>query len=68
MEAEYADLAARVERHRMEIVEMTERIEILQESINDLGFRASTVEEERAREEQEIASLTLQLEEARQAG
>ncbi|HWN10036.1 MAG TPA: chromosome segregation protein SMC [Pyrinomonadaceae bacterium] len=67
MEAEYADLAARVERHRMEIVEMTERIEILQESINDLGFRASTVDEERAREEQEIVALTLQLEDARQA-
>jgi chromosome segregation protein len=66
MEAEYADLAARVERHRLEIVEMSERIEILQESINDLGFRASTVDEERAREEQEIASLTLQLEDARQ--
>jgi chromosome segregation protein len=66
MESEFADLAARVERHRLEIVEMTERIEILQESINDLGFRASTVDEERAREEQEIASLTLQLEDARQ--
>ena len=66
MEAEYADLAGRVERHRRELVEMTERIEILRESIVDLEYQASTVEEERAREELEIAALTGRLEEARQ--
>jgi chromosome segregation protein len=65
MEAEYADLAARVERHRLELVEMTERIEVLRESIADLEYQASTVAAEREREEQEIAALSARLEEAR---
>jgi chromosome segregation protein len=66
MEAEYGDLAGRVDRHRLELVEMTENIAALRESITDLEYRASTVAEERAREEQEIATLTMQLEQARQ--
>jgi len=65
MEAEYADLAARVERHRLELLEMTERISELRASIADLEYQASTVAEERQREEQEIAALTARLEEAR---
>jgi chromosome segregation protein len=65
MEAEYADLAARVERHRLELVEMTERIEVLRESIADLEYQASTVAAEREREEHEIAALSARLEEAR---
>jgi chromosome segregation protein len=66
MEAEYADLAARVERHRLELVEMTERLAELRRSIADLEYQASTVAEERAREDQEIAALSARLEEARQ--
>jgi chromosome segregation protein len=66
MEAEYADLANRVERHRSELSEMTERIAALRESIAELEYQASTVAEEKAKEEQEIAALTLRLEEARQ--
>jgi chromosome segregation protein len=66
MEAEYADLSARIERHRVELVEMTERIAALRESIADLEYQASTVAEERAREEQEIATLSARLEGARQ--
>ncbi|HEY3041734.1 MAG TPA: chromosome segregation protein SMC [Pyrinomonadaceae bacterium] len=66
MEAEYADLAARIERHRLELVEMTERIAELQRSIADLEYQANTVVAERAREEQEIAALSARLEEARQ--
>ncbi|MDQ5844109.1 MAG: chromosome segregation protein SMC [Acidobacteriota bacterium] len=66
MEAEYADLAGRVERHRLELVEMTERIAALRESIADLEYKASTEHEERAREEQEIGALTASLEGARQ--
>ncbi len=66
MEGEYADLAGRVERHRLELIEMTERIATLHTSIADLEYKASTVAEERAREEQEIAALTAQLEAARQ--
>ncbi|HCX30330.1 MAG TPA: hypothetical protein DHU55_11295, partial [Blastocatellia bacterium] len=66
MEAEYADLAGRVERHRLESVEMTERIVALRGSIAYLEHKASTVAEERAKEEQEIVALTSRLEEARQ--
>ena len=65
MEAEYADLVARVERHRLELLEMTERISELRASIADLEYQATTVAEERQREEQEIAALTARLEEAR---
>ncbi len=65
MEGEYADLANRVERHRLESVEITERLVALSESIADLDYKASTVAEERAREEEEIAALTNRLEEAR---
>jgi chromosome segregation protein len=67
MEGEYADLAGRVERHRLELIEMTERVATLQTSIADLEYKASTVAAERAREEEEIAALTAQLEAARQA-
>jgi len=66
LEAEYADLAGRVERHRLELREMTERIGELRLSIADLEYQANTVAEERVREEQEIADLTAQLEGARQ--
>ena len=65
MEAEYADLASRVERHRMELVEMTEHVAVLRESIADLEYQASTVAAEREREEQQIADLSARLEEAR---
>ncbi|HEX3282270.1 MAG TPA: chromosome segregation protein SMC [Pyrinomonadaceae bacterium] len=66
IEAEYADVAGRVERHRLELVEITERIAALRVSIADLEFQANNVAEERAREEQEIAGLTALLEAARQ--
>ena len=66
LEADYADLAARVERHRFESVEISNRIEELRQSIVRLDYQASTVEVERAREESEIAGLTGQLEQARQ--
>jgi chromosome segregation protein len=66
MEAEYADVAGRIERHRLELVEMTENVAVLRESIADLEYQASNVADDRAREESEIAALTAQLEEARQ--
>ncbi|HKZ81229.1 MAG TPA: chromosome segregation protein SMC [Pyrinomonadaceae bacterium] len=65
MEADYAELAARVERHRFESADISERIDGLRQSIADLERQAGTVEEDRAREEREIGGLTLQLEEAR---
>ncbi|HEV2828780.1 MAG TPA: chromosome segregation protein SMC [Pyrinomonadaceae bacterium] len=66
MEAEYADLANRIERHRLEMVETDARIEVLRSSISDLEYQASTVAAEKEKEEQEIAAITSRLEEARQ--
>jgi len=66
MEAEFADLAGRVERHRLELVEMTDRLATLRASIADLEYQASTVAEEKEKEEQEIAAISSLLEEARQ--
>jgi chromosome segregation protein len=66
MEAEYVDLASRIDRHRLELQEMTQHITALRESIADLEYQASTVAEEQAREEQQIAALSARLDEARQ--
>lgn len=66
IEAEYADVAARIERHRFEVVEVTTRIEELRGSIAELEQKANAVVDERAKEEQEIAALIAQLEQARQ--
>jgi chromosome segregation protein len=66
MESEYAELAARVERHRFEVVEMTARMEELRESISELERLIGTAVEERAQEEQQISALTGSLEAARE--
>ncbi|HEX5873642.1 MAG TPA: AAA family ATPase, partial [Pyrinomonadaceae bacterium] len=65
LESELADFAARVDRHRMELAEMGGRSEELRTSIGELELAASTVETDRAREEQEIAELSNKLHEAR---
>jgi len=62
----HADLASRIERHRLELVEMTDRLATLRASIADLEYQASTVAEEKEKEEQEIAAISSLLEEARQ--
>ena len=66
MESELSDLASRVERHRMELVEMNGRTDELQRSINWLEIKASSVEEDRAREQQQISDLAAKLQQARQ--
>jgi chromosome segregation protein len=66
MESELADVAARVERHRFELIEMSNQTDDLRQSIAELKSKADTVDEERAREEQQIAELTARLEQARQ--
>ncbi|MEP6818694.1 MAG: chromosome segregation protein SMC, partial [bacterium] len=66
MEAEFADLASRIERHRFELEETTERLAALRASIAYLEYQASTVAAEKEKEEQEIAVITTLLEEARQ--
>jgi chromosome segregation protein len=65
MEAERADLSARIDRHSRELVEMTGRIEELRQSIAEIDRRAATAGDERAREEQEIAAASTRLEQAR---
>ena len=66
MEAELADLASRVERHRLELIEMKSRTDELQRSIGELEASASSVETDREREQQQIADLTGKLQQARQ--
>ncbi len=65
IEGELADFAARVDRHRMELAEMGGRSDELTLSIADLELAASTVESDRAREEEQIADLSNRLQEAR---
>ncbi len=65
IEGELADFAARVDRHRMELAEMGGRSDELTLSITDLELAASTVESDRAREEEQIADLSNRLQEAR---
>ncbi len=66
MEGELADLASRVERHRLELIEMNGRTDDLRLSIADLENKASSVESDREREQQQIAELTSSLQQARQ--
>src|SRR5215213_1499049 len=65
IEGELADFAARVDRHRMELAEMGGRIDELTLSIADLELAASSVESDRAREDEQIADLSYRLHEAR---
>jgi chromosome segregation protein len=65
IEGELADFAARVDRYRMDLAEMEGRGAELQLSIADLELKASTVESDRAREEEQIAALSEKLQEAR---
>src|SRR5262249_61266044 len=64
-EGELADFTARVDRHRMDLAEMAGRSEELKLSIADLELAASTVESDRAREDEQIADLSNRLQEAR---
>jgi chromosome segregation protein len=65
MEGELADVAARIDRYRFDLLEMDGRTDELRRSITALELAASTVEEDRAREEQEIAELSSRLLKAR---
>ena len=66
IEGELADFAARVQRHRMDLAEMDGRAAELNVSIADLEQKASSVETDRAREEEHIAALSNGLQQARQ--
>jgi chromosome segregation protein len=66
IESEYAELAARIERHRFEVVEITGRTDELRQSIAELERLVSTAAEEKEREELQISALNENLETARQ--
>jgi chromosome segregation protein len=66
IEGELSDFASRVERYRFDLAEMSGRTDELTESITDLEQKASSVESDRAREEEEISELSAQLLDARQ--
>ena len=65
IEGEMADFAGRVERHRFDLAEMAARSDELKLSIADLETAAGSVENDRAREEEQIATLSQRLHEAR---
>ncbi|PYS48311.1 MAG: hypothetical protein DMF68_13535 [Acidobacteria bacterium] len=65
MEAERSELSARLERHEREAAEAAERLEELGRSIGEMEQTEGSVNEERAREEQLIASRSARLAEAR---
>jgi chromosome segregation protein len=58
IESELTDFAARVDRHRVDVAEMSGRAEDLRASIVDLEMKASFVASDRAREEEQISDLT----------
>jgi len=66
MEAELAELTSRIDRHSRELVETTSRIEELRRSIEEIDRRAASAEDERAREEEQIAAASVRLEQARE--
>jgi chromosome segregation protein len=66
IENERTELAARVDRHRLDLVEMSRRAEELQQSIEYLESKAQSADADRAQEDQLIAELTGQQENARQ--
>ena len=65
LEAERIELEARLERHEREVAEAGARLETLRRSIDEIEQRASSVDEERAREEGQVAAVAARLAEAR---
>jgi chromosome segregation protein len=66
MEAERGDLTARLERHEREVADAHQRLEELRLSIDEMERNAESVDEERTREDEEIASQTARLLAARE--
>jgi chromosome segregation protein len=65
LEAEREDVTARLARHNQEIGEGGTRVEELRGSIAEIDRLAASVDEEKAREENQIAEATTRLTEAR---
>jgi chromosome segregation ATPase len=66
LEAELAEVKARLDRHNFDLSEMSERAGELTKSIAELTIKAGSVEAERAAEENQIAELSTRLQQARQ--
>ncbi|HEY0006705.1 MAG TPA: AAA family ATPase [Pyrinomonadaceae bacterium] len=66
LEAERQDLYVRVERHEREVDETGARLDQLARSIEEIEQNALSIEEEREREEQEIAEVAARLAHARE--
>jgi chromosome segregation protein len=66
LEAEHEEVTARLARHNQEIGEGATRVEELRGSIAEIDRLAASVDEEKAREENQIAEATTRLTEARE--
>ena len=65
LDAEGAELNSRIERYSLELVEITNRLNELSQSIQGIDTRVAQAGAERAREEQQIAEAAARLEQAR---
>ncbi|MDX6303321.1 MAG: chromosome segregation protein [Blastocatellia bacterium] len=65
LESEREDVAARITRHHLELNEAETRLGELHTSINEIDRLAASVDEEKAREEDQIAGASTRLAEAR---
>jgi chromosome segregation protein len=65
LESEREEVTNRVARHNLELTEASSRIEALTGSIAEIDQLATTVDEEKAREDEQIAAATARLEGAR---
>jgi chromosome segregation protein len=65
LETEREDVAARITRHHLELNEAETRLGELHTSINEIDRLAASVDEEKAREEDQIAGASTRLAEAR---
>ena len=65
LESEREEVTNRVARHNLELTEASSRIEYLTGSIAEIDQLATTVDEEKAREDEQIAAASARLEGAR---
>jgi chromosome segregation protein len=65
LETEREEVTSRSARHQLELTEAAGRLEELNRSITEIDRLAATADEEKAREEEQIAAATVRLTEAR---
>jgi len=66
LEAEREEVNSRIVKHQVELSEAAQRIDGLNNSISEIDRLAASVDEEKAREEEQIAGATVRLTEARE--